>query len=64
MIKVVFKWSKWISAGVMALLILLLTLIALLLFTHPGLTSAIWVAEKVVPQLQVGQVQGALFPKF
>ncbi|HAS6243419.1 autotransporter assembly complex protein TamB [Vibrio vulnificus] len=64
MIKVVFKWSKWISAGVMALLVLLLTLIALLLFTHPGLTSAIWVAEKVVPQLQVGQVQGALFPKF
>lgn len=62
MIKRMFKWSKWLSAGVMALLMVLLALIGMLLFTHPGLTSAIWMAEKAVPQLQVGQVQGALFP--
>lgn len=64
MIKRMFKWSKWLSAGVMALLMVLLALIGMLLFTHPGLTSAIWMAEKAVPQLQVGQVQGALFPQF
>ncbi|HAS6349169.1 translocation/assembly module TamB [Vibrio sp. IRLE0018] len=64
MIRVVFKWSKWLSAGVMAVLVLLLALIGMVLFTHPGLTSAIWVAEKALPQLQVGQVQGSLFPKF
>ncbi|ELP5730470.1 translocation/assembly module TamB [Vibrio vulnificus] len=64
MIKVVFKWSKWLSAGVMAVLVLLLALIGMVLFTHPGLTSAIWIAEKALPQLHVGQVQGSLFPKF
>lgn len=64
MIKLALKWSKWISLGVMALLILLVLSIAGLLFTNTGLNFALWGVNQLVPQLEVKSTYGSLFPRF
>ncbi|MGY0616540.1 autotransporter assembly complex protein TamB [Vibrio sp. FJH11] len=64
MMKKMFKWTKWLSLGLIGLLLLIIILVSTVLFTHPGLKLAIWGAEKALPQLQVEKIQGALFPRF
>jgi translocation and assembly module TamB len=64
MMKMMFKWTKWLSLSLIGLLLLLIILVSTVLFTHPGLTLAIWGAEKALPQLQIEKIQGALFPRF
>ncbi|WP_260261004.1 autotransporter assembly complex protein TamB [Vibrio intestinalis] len=64
MTKVVLKWSKWLSISLISLLLVLSVALAILLFSRPGLSLALWTAEKFVPQLQVGDYQGAIFPRF
>tara|TARA_Y100001956_G_scaffold45192_1_gene43990 strand:+ start:4404 stop:8153 length:3750 start_codon:yes stop_codon:yes gene_type:complete len=64
MTKVVLKWSKWLSFSLLGLLLTLILGVSFLLFTHPGLGTILWAAEKFVPQLKVESYQGALFPRF
>lgn len=64
MTKVVLKWSKWLSFSLIGILLTLILGIGFLLFTHPGLGTVLWAAEKFVPQLKVDSYQGALFPRF
>ncbi len=64
MIKTTLKWTKWLSIGLLSLLLLLTVFVGTLLFTHPGLKLALWGAEKALPQLKVEEVQGSLFPRF
>ncbi|EMB9235087.1 translocation/assembly module TamB [Vibrio alginolyticus] len=64
MIKMMFKWTKWLSLSLIGLLLLLIIIVATVLFTHPGLKFALWGAEKALPQLQIETVQGSLFPRF
>ncbi len=64
MIKIMFKWTKWLSLSLIGLLLLLIIIVATVLFTHPGLKFALWGAEKALPQLQIETVQGSLFPRF
>ncbi|AXY02027.1 translocation/assembly module TamB [Vibrio alfacsensis] len=64
MIKMMLKWSKWFSLGLLSLLLLVTIFIATVLFTHPGLKLALWGAEKALPQLKVESIQGSLFPRF
>lgn len=64
MTKVVLKWSKWLSISLVGFALVLLLSISFLLFTHSGLGTILWAAEKFVPQLKVEDYQGALLPKF
>lgn len=64
MTRVVWKWTKWISIFLVGLLLSITLLTAGLLLTNTGLKVALWGAEKALPQLKVGEVQGALFPRF
>ena len=64
MIKRMFQWSKWCSAALVMLLLLVSLLVGLALFTNLGLNSLVSLAEKAMPQLSVGSAEGALLPKF
>ncbi|WP_394249373.1 translocation/assembly module TamB domain-containing protein [Vibrio profundi] len=64
MIKVVLKWTKWLSISLLLLLLLISVAIASVLFTNPGLNLVLWGAEKALPQLKVESSDGAIFPKF
>ncbi|MBA5764544.1 translocation/assembly module TamB [Vibrio sp. 404] len=64
MTKVVLKWSKWLSLALLGLVLTLLLALTLLLFTKPGLGLVVWGAERFVPQLTIGDHQGAVFPRF
>ncbi|MGF1911186.1 translocation/assembly module TamB [Vibrio kasasachensis] len=64
MTKVVLKWSKWLSLALLGLVLTLLIAFSVLLFTKPGLGLVVWGAERFVPQLRVGDYQGAIFPRF
>lgn len=64
MIKVMFKWTKWLSMSALSLLLLLTLFIAILLFTNSGLKLTIWGVQKALPQLSVESTEGALFPRF
>ncbi|EJN6828082.1 autotransporter assembly complex protein TamB [Vibrio cidicii] len=64
MIKRMFRWSKWCSAALVMLLLLVSLLVGLALFTNLGLNSLVSLAEKAMPQLSVGSAEGALLPKF
>ncbi|MDA0149916.1 autotransporter assembly complex protein TamB [Vibrio sp. LaRot3] len=64
MTKIVLKWSKWLSISFVSLLLAISVVLAILLFSKPGLSLAVWTAEKFVPQLKIGDYQGAIFPKF
>ncbi len=57
-------WSKRLFLTLLTLILTVIVLVALLLFTNIGLKTAIWGAGKAVPQLSIGQVEGALLPKF
>ncbi|MDF2153205.1 translocation/assembly module TamB domain-containing protein [Vibrio sp. CAU 1672] len=64
MMKRALKWTKWLSLSFFGLVLLLALLLGTVLFTHPGLKLLSWGAEQALPSLKVGQVQGALFPRF
>ncbi|MGF1844834.1 translocation/assembly module TamB [Vibrio clamense] len=64
MIKVMFKWTKWLSMSALSLLLLLTLFIAILLFTNSGLKLTVWGAQKALPQLSVESTEGSLFPRF
>ncbi len=64
MIKLMFKWTKWLSLSLVSLLLTIVVLVAVVLFTHPGLKLLLWGAEQALPQLKVETVQGTLFPRF
>ncbi len=64
MIKLALKWSKWLSVGIIVLLVAIVLSIAGLLYTNTGLNLALWAAQKFVPQLQVESTQGSIFPRF
>ncbi len=64
MTKLMLKWSKWFSVGLLCLCVVLVSLVGLVLFTHPGLKLALWGAQKALPELQVGEATGALLPRF
>ena len=64
MTKVILKWSKWFSISLLGLVLTLLLALTVLLFTKPGLGVVVWGAEHIVPQLKVGDHQGAVFPRF
>ena len=64
MTKVALKWSKWLSLTVLSLLLVIILAVTVLFFTKPGLSVAVWGAERLVPQLSIGDHQGAFFPRF
>ncbi|MGC9422108.1 autotransporter assembly complex protein TamB [Vibrio sp.] len=64
MIKRAIKWSKWLSASLAGVVIMLLLLLAGILFTHPGLNVVLWGVHKALPELSVSESEGALFPRF
>ncbi|MGD8111978.1 autotransporter assembly complex protein TamB [Vibrio sp. TRT 17S01] len=64
MTKVVFKWSKWLSASLLGLLLFLLVALAGILFTNTGLNFVLWGAQKALPELKVESATGALVPRF
>ncbi|MBY8299803.1 translocation/assembly module TamB [Vibrio fluvialis] len=64
MIRRAIKWTKWFTAALVALTIILTLAIAGLLFTNQGLNLVVWGAQKALPQFSVGATQGALFPRF
>ncbi|EGU36140.1 hypothetical protein VII00023_13237 [Vibrio ichthyoenteri ATCC 700023] len=64
MTKVVLKWSKWLSLIVFGLVSALLLALTILLFSKPGLSLAVWAADRFVPQLTIGSHQGSIFPRF
>ncbi|SEG59742.1 translocation/assembly module TamB domain-containing protein [Vibrio hangzhouensis] len=60
----VWRFTKWFSIGIVTLTILILAALAFALFTNPGLNTILWGVNKALPQLEVGDTQGALFPRF
>ncbi len=64
MTKAVLKWSKWLSLCLLSLCVVLVVLVAILMFTSPGLKLAVWGAHKALPELSIGEAQGALLPSF
>lgn len=64
MIKRAMKWSKWFSASLAGVVVVLLLLLAGILFTNSGLNALLWGAQKAVPELTVQSTEGALFPRF
>ncbi|WP_428774956.1 autotransporter assembly complex protein TamB [Vibrio sp.] len=55
---------KWLSIGLGSLLLVLALTIVGLLFTNPGLNLILWGTQKALPELQVAETEGALFPRF
>jgi len=58
------KWLVRIALAVPTTILLVLLLIGGLLLTHPGLQLTLWAAQKALPQLSVGESQGALMTSF
>ncbi|WP_237483548.1 autotransporter assembly complex protein TamB [Vibrio hippocampi] len=56
--------TKWTSITLVTILLLVVLLIAFALFSNAGLKSVLWGAQQVLPQLQVTNATGALFPRF
>ncbi len=64
MTKVVIKWSKWLSLFLLLIVLSLVVALGGLLFTQPGLGAVVWLADRFVPQLTIGDYQGRIFPSF
>lgn len=64
MIKRAIRWTKWLTAGLVLLIMVLTVTIAGLLFTGPGLSVIVWGAQQALPQLTVASSEGALLPRF
>lgn len=58
------KWLKRSLISLLVLLLLVVSMVAAALFTHVGLKTVLWGAEKALPQLKVANATGALFPSF
>lgn len=56
--------TKWASITLVSLLLLIVLLLSFALFTNAGLKSVLWGAQRVMPQLQVANANGSLFPRF
>lgn len=61
---VVFHFLKRSLLFLTLFLLVVVGLVATILFTNVGLKTVMWGAEKALPQLQVRDVDGAIFPKF
>ncbi|WP_418641779.1 translocation/assembly module TamB domain-containing protein [Vibrio chaetopteri] len=64
MMSKVWRVTKWCSIGLITLILLILATLAFALFTNAGLNSVLWGVNKALPQFEVGETQGALFPRF
>ncbi|WCE29425.1 autotransporter assembly complex protein TamB [Vibrio sp. SCSIO 43137] len=62
--KRLLKWSKRAALTLVSLVLTIVLLISFALFTNSGLKTLIWAAEKAIPQLQIADAEGALFPEF
>ncbi|MFC5076426.1 translocation/assembly module TamB domain-containing protein [Vibrio thalassae] len=60
----VWRVTKWASIGFATLLLIIVAILAFALFTNAGLNTLLWGANKALPQLQVAEAKGALFPRF
>ena len=58
------KWSKWLSVGLVSVCVVLVSLLGIVVLTNPGLKLVLWGAQKALPELHVGEAQGALLPRF
>lgn len=58
------KLGKWLGYTFTTIIVTTLILVAIILFTHTGLNVSLWAVQKVVPELEVGETEGALLPKF
>lgn len=64
MIKRAIRWTKWLTAGLVLLIMVLTLAVAALLFTGPGLNVIVWGAQQALPQLTIASSEGALLPRF
>lgn len=64
MMSKVWRVTKWCSIGLVTLILLIIATIGFALFTNAGLNTVLWGVNKALPQLEVGETQGALFPRF
>lgn len=60
----VWRLTKWISIGFATLILLIVATLAFAMFTNAGLNSILWGVNKALPQLQVSEAKGSLFPRF
>lgn len=58
------KSLTWLSGGTVGLILLISALLGGFVLTNAGLKLVVWSAQQAVPQLRVGQVNGALYPGF
>lgn len=59
-----FKWLLGLILLIPTTLLVVFILLAILVFTNIGLSSGLWVAQKLVPELKVGSTEGSLLPSF
>ncbi len=64
MSRMAFKWLKRLLYSVLVFLLSICLLVVVLLFTQPGLNLVLWGTEQALPQFQVDQAEGAIFPQF
>ncbi|WP_194090248.1 autotransporter assembly complex protein TamB [Vibrio hibernica] len=62
--KRLLKWLLGIILVIPTTVLVVLLLVVVLLFTNVGLSTSLWVAQKFVPELKVGEMQGSLLPAF
>ncbi len=60
----VWRLTKWVSIGFATLILLIVATLAFAMFTNAGLNSILWGVNKALPQLQVSEAKGSLFPRF
>ncbi|BCL68474.1 DUF490 domain-containing protein [Vibrio nigripulchritudo] len=60
MTRTVAKWLVRLALFIPCLILVILLLLGALLFTQPGLSLAMWGAQKALPQLSVGESEGAI----
>lgn len=58
------KWLLGLILLIPTTLLVVLVLVTILVFTNIGLSSGLWVAQKLVPELKVGSTEGSLLPNF
>lgn len=60
MLTITARWGIKVAAALLAVIGLILVLLFSMLYTNAGLQLAVWGAEKVLPQLRVGEARGAI----
>ncbi|WP_105903591.1 autotransporter assembly complex protein TamB [Vibrio gangliei] len=62
--KRLLKWLLGLILLIPTTVLVTILLLAVLLFTNIGLSSGLWLAQKLVSPLSVGEVEGSLLPGF